>query len=335
MELSDISIERLSELNKEGWDSFVENNSINGTFLQTWRFLDYHPKDRFEDYSFLLYYKKRIVAVCPGCITWENGCKTFYSHAGTSYGGPIVSRELYTAERMLVIIEAIESYLKENEFAKIILKPTMRLLSLENDELLTFALSYRGFTEYKDLNLYIDYSLIDDTGIDGIIATNRKQVIRKCIQQGCEIRKLSSREELMAFHDILAENLKKYDKKPVHTVEEWLDIMENRLSENEMEFHGIFYNDQMVAGSLCFLFNRYECVHVQNLAAYQDYNKLSPMSYLYHELMDRYYRMGYKNLSWGITTEHMGENLNLGLTFTKESFGSKHCLVRTFEKELQ
>ena len=41
------------------WDDFVLNNSINGNFLQTRRFLNYHTEGTFEDAS-LLFFKNDI-----------------------------------------------------------------------------------------------------------------------------------------------------------------------------------------------------------------------------------------------------------------------------------
>ena len=47
------------------WDRFVMKESGNGTFLHTRRFLNYHPKKKFTDASFLiLNEKKAIAAVC-------------------------------------------------------------------------------------------------------------------------------------------------------------------------------------------------------------------------------------------------------------------------------
>ena len=34
------------------WDRFVMEESVNGTFLQTRKFLNYHPEGRFQDASF-------------------------------------------------------------------------------------------------------------------------------------------------------------------------------------------------------------------------------------------------------------------------------------------
>ena len=50
--------EKYNEKDEKKWDDFVMEKSINGTFLQTRRFLNYHPKDRFVDESIIIYNKK-------------------------------------------------------------------------------------------------------------------------------------------------------------------------------------------------------------------------------------------------------------------------------------
>ena len=37
------------------WDNFVDNESVNGTIYHTRKFLNYHPKDRFEDRSIMIF----------------------------------------------------------------------------------------------------------------------------------------------------------------------------------------------------------------------------------------------------------------------------------------
>ena len=70
------------------WDSFITEKSCNGTFLQSRRFLNYHPEGRFADTSYLVFNdKQHLVAVCPACEIIEDGKKIFYSHSGSTYGG--------------------------------------------------------------------------------------------------------------------------------------------------------------------------------------------------------------------------------------------------------
>jgi hypothetical protein len=55
------------------WDEFIINNAINGTFLQSRNFLNYHPKEKFVDNSFLLFKDDKIVGVVSGCIIVKGG----------------------------------------------------------------------------------------------------------------------------------------------------------------------------------------------------------------------------------------------------------------------
>ena len=69
------------------WNVFIEN-SKNGTFLFQRDFMEYH-KDRFEDFSLLVYFKKKLVCVLPANIYGNK----IYSHQGLSYGGLILSNK--------------------------------------------------------------------------------------------------------------------------------------------------------------------------------------------------------------------------------------------------
>ena len=40
------------------WDKFIDEKSINGTFLQSRRFINYHPEGRFKDASLVIYNEK-------------------------------------------------------------------------------------------------------------------------------------------------------------------------------------------------------------------------------------------------------------------------------------
>ena len=49
--MSAFSVLPYTEEQQERWDRFVMEQSANGTFLQTRRFLYYHPAGRFRDDS--------------------------------------------------------------------------------------------------------------------------------------------------------------------------------------------------------------------------------------------------------------------------------------------
>ena len=49
-----LEIVKYEDKYQEAWDQFVLKNSVNGTFLQTRNFLNYHPEGRFVDASVLV-----------------------------------------------------------------------------------------------------------------------------------------------------------------------------------------------------------------------------------------------------------------------------------------
>ena len=107
-----------------------------------------------------------------------------------------------------------------------------------------------------------------------------------------------------------------------------------RRFPDEIRFLAAFIDEKMVAGTMVFEFKKYKCAHTQYLAADPEYNKLSPMSYIYYKTAELYYNRRFKKLSWGISTEENGAKINMGLTSNKEEYGSEHNLVMIYNKEL-
>ena len=73
------------------WDDFVLNQSVNGTIFHTRKFLSYHSEGKFNDKSILLYSNETLI----GVIAVSQTEKTFFSHKGTSGGGPIIHLEYF------------------------------------------------------------------------------------------------------------------------------------------------------------------------------------------------------------------------------------------------
>jgi len=108
--------EKYTEQDEKKWDDFVMDKSVNGTFLQTRRFLNYHPKDRFVDESIIIYNKKNnIAAVCPACLVEENGNKIFFSHKGTTFGGIITDKKHYRAKYIIEMVKELKEYCENHK----------------------------------------------------------------------------------------------------------------------------------------------------------------------------------------------------------------------------
>lgn len=328
----EIDIEHFTKAKEREWDSFIREESCNATFLQTRNFLNYHPEGKYEDCSLLFYRKGRLVGVCPASITFEDGTKVFSSHPGSTYGGIIVSKEMLRMERMMALMDSFEEYLEDNGFNKCILKQNNPLMDTTQMDLLEFCLFYRGFHEYKELNIYIDFEDYNLSSITSNYSKMKRRQIKKCNELGMELRKLSGIADMHEFIRILSANLMKYGLKPYHSAEDLVELKGRFPSE--IEVWGALYENRLIAETMVFLFENVRCAHTHYLASDPEYNSMNPMTFIYSSMIERYANEGYRTLSWGITTEHLGKAINRNLTNTKEEFGSKHNVVRVFEKKI-
>lgn len=318
---------------EQKWDNFIEEKSINGTFLQSRKFFNYHPKGRFIDASLVIYNEKNnIAALCPACCIMDGEDKVFFSHKGTTFGGVIIDEKHYCAKYVVALVAELKDFLKSEGFKKVYLKMTSDIFSTRESDLFQYAFGHAGYTEHKELSTYVNYEKYKEEILSNF-AQGKRTNVHNCHKEGLEVRPLLSDEEVVEFYDILCENLAKYDTKPVHTIEELLDFKNSRFPQ-ECGFFGVFKEDEMLAGAMMFYFEKPSCAHTQYLAARQAYNKLSPMTFMYYSMIVEMKQRGYKNISWGTATEDMGAYLNMGLITSKEDFGSSYCNNLTYSIQL-
>ena len=123
--------EKYEDSLEEQWDKFIAEKSINGTFLQSRRFFNYHPAGRFKDVSLVVYNEKNnIAALIPACELEQDGKKVFFSHKGTTFGGIIIDKKHHNAKHIVVLVEELKDYLKEQGYNEAYLKMTCYIFSL-------------------------------------------------------------------------------------------------------------------------------------------------------------------------------------------------------------
>lgn len=314
---------------KEEWDTFVMKHSINGTFLQTRRFLEYH-RDRFIDTSLIIYKgTNTIVAVVPACVIEEDGKRIFSSHRGSTFGGIVFSDTFYNIEHVEAVIELLEEYIKEQGYDEIQLKCTSDIFAKGNMNLVNYFLYQKGYTVYDEMSSYIEFDCYKEEIVSNFSA-GRRRGYRYSLKNNFKFRKLESYEELTTFYDILCENLKKFGTNPVHKLEELRTFKEQQLSDI-VEFFGVYYNQEMIAGSMVFKFEK-RVFHTQYLAAKQDKLRLYPMNFLDSKLIETARDSGFQYFSFGISTEEKGKFLNKQLAQFKEGFGTQYGINKTYIK---
>ena len=114
---------------KPVWDDFLENCK-NGTFLFKRDFMDYH-KNRFEDFSIMIYNGNKLIALVPGNIDLNN----VYSHQGLTYGGILIQSDSKFTEYLEIFSEVLR-FLKKKSINSLYVRQIPTIYNFNfNDEL--------------------------------------------------------------------------------------------------------------------------------------------------------------------------------------------------------
>ena len=325
-----LSIKEYTPKEKAVWDDFVLNHSINGTFLQTRQFLEYH-KDRFDDTSLIIHKgTDTMVAVVPACIIIKETRKKFSSHCGSTFGGIVLGTIFNNIEHVEAIFEVLENYFIAQKYDEIEIKCTSSIFASGDTHLLSYFLFQKGYCAYDELSCLIDFKQYQEDVISNFTARKRRDY-RYSLKYNMKFKKLDSTDAIEEFYGVLCDNLKKYNTAPVHTLYELIELKEKRLT-NVIEFYGVYYTNIMIAGSMVFKFG-HNVFHTQYLAANQQYLKLYPMNFLDTNLIQVAKEEGFQYFSFGISTEEHGKVLNKHLAQFKEGFGTQYGINKTYIKK--
>lgn len=328
--MSEIEIVRYNDTYREKWEKFVLNNSINGTFLQSRIFLEYHG-DKFVDHS-LLFIRggNTLVGVCPACEKIDDGQKKFLSHIGSTFGGIIVGKEFYNITNVLEIFTVLDKYLKENKFDYVLLKSTNEIFSSENNNLIDYMCYKENYNSYDELSFAIDLARIQNDDVILNFKSKTRNLFRTSMKNNLELKQINTKEEIADFYAVLCLSLEKYNTKPVHTLDELYDLYFNRLND-KIRFYGVYNGKILIAGSMVFIINN--VFHTQYLCANPEYLYLKPMDFMDGNLIIEAYNEKFKFFSFGISTEDHGKCLNETLAKFKEGFGTQFYINKTFYKK--
>ena len=317
--------------NEEEWDRFILKDSMNGTFLQTRRFINYHPAGRFQDCSICVRKGSELVAVLLGCVIDDGGQKTFFAHKGTTFGGISISPKIYSASAVDEMMQQLQEFWKAEGFEKVYLKMVPTAYQRTNTDLLDYFLYKYGFHDYSELNYYMQLNRYQ-ADVPAQFSSSKRRDYRYSLKNGLVFRKLEEREEIAQFYQVLLLNLQKLGLRAVHTLEDLYDLKFNRFPEN-IEFYGVYLEEKMIAGSMIFIIDGH-IFHTQYLSSDEQYLKMYPMDFLISNLIQVAVNRGMELFSFGICTEDQGRYLNLGLSRFKEGFGAEFCINKSYEKVL-
>ena len=317
--------------NDEEWDEFVLNRSMNGTFLQTRKFINYHPTDRFKDRSICVRKGNELVATIMGCEVDDEG-RTFFAHKGSTFGGITISSKIYSASAINELMEGFEEFVRADGFEHVYLKMVPSVYQKKDTSLLDYFLYKDGYKGFSELNYYMHLDRYREDVIAQFSSSKRRDY-RYSLKNNLQFKKLETREEIAEYYGVLLKNLQKLGLHAVHSLEDLYDLKFNRF-DDRIGFYGVYLEDKLIASSMIFEFDG-KIYHTQYLSSDEEYLELYPMDFLIENLLQTAVDNGMDTFTFGICTEDQGRYLNLGLSRFKEGFGTEFCINYSYEKYLK
>lgn len=315
------------------FDRFVLQESVNGTFLQSRQFLNYHPAERFKDASFAIHKSGILTVYFPGTVTPAG---EFVSHQGSTFGGPVISKDFYSGSRLLEILKFADDYFSRN-FKSVRLKLTPAVFSQESPALAEYILEHLGYERHTELSAVTSFTKALDGSTENPLelceGAKRRQfrAFEKYVSEkgGVTYRDIKV-DELGPFYEFLKISKAKYNVLPVHSLEEISDLAFNRITDN-IWIRGIFQKDsqgteKLIAGALFFVMPHTKAIHYQYIAPDPEFKEFNPTVAILISIMQEAAQKGFEKVSWGISTEDGGNYLNESLFKFKEGLGGKAAL---------
>lgn len=297
------------------WNDFVKL-SKNGTFLFHRDFMEYH-RDRFEDFSLLIFQNDKLIAVFPA----HRKDNSIYSHWGLTYGGLVYSEKTKLAE-VITAFGAVLEFLHNDSFDRLFVKLIPAIYCKYPSDEFSYALFLADAKLFRKDSLCI----IDQENRLNFTKT-RKESIRRGPKNGLVIKEEAEFD--LFWNEILIPNLyNKHDVKPVHTAAE-IQILHAKFPDNIRHFN-VYHNGKIVAGTTVFITDT--VAHPQYISGNKDKNELGSLDYLYDYLINTVFS-DKRFFDFGISNEDQGKKLNTGLVFWKESFGARTQVQDFYEVE--
>lgn len=311
--MGNITIKRYQREHYDLWNQLVEEAN-NATFLFHRDFMDYH-KDRFEDFSLLIYQKEQCIGVIPA----HRKDSVFCSHFGLTYGG-VVFKNAFDASTKRLVFEELFSFLKENLFTHWKIKPIPNLYSRIEDSL---DLGIMGFELLKqDVLLAIDYNAYT-------ISKSKLKHFRKRQTLNFEIKEGNLSE---FWTKVLIPLLnEKYGVQPIHSLDE-MELLYSKFPQNIKQYN-LYCDDEIQAGIT--IFESEFVVKSQYGAATESGKTMRALDLLFIHLIKEYEAKGMRFFDMGTVMDASFENgINTGLLNQKKELGGKEQLFPTYIKTL-
>ena len=302
--MKNYSVKQYQESDYTNWNSFI-GQAKNATFLFHRDFMEYH-KDRFEDFSLMIFEGEKLVAVLPANRVGD----IVFSHQGLTYGGLVYSAKL-KGEKVETTLDVVLAFFKANKIQSFYYKPIpLFYVSNGNAEIDFFLFKKGAFLDKKEMNLVINLA----TPLT--ISKSKLKHFRKTEELDLE---LVEEQQLNSFWELVLEPRlsEKYDAKPVHTLKE-ISKLKVIFPSNIRQFSA-YYNGAILAGIT--LFETETVVKSQYGATTKKGEELRALDFLFINLIKMFKQEGKLFFDMGIVNDNTEKGYHAGLLKQKEELG--------------
>ena len=324
-----IAVKKYNEKLHKEWDKFIISSN-NGTIFQTQKFLGYHNKKKFRDFSLIIHHNNSPIAVIPGALLQKKDEKIFYSHPGASFGGFVLKKNL-SFDLIEKTIITIENYLRGLGFNKLFLINTPIIYCDRQDCSLDYLLHWH---KYKQKEIYISHvvNVKQCQGISDLLSKRKKRYINN----DCELNQFSFNKStsLKIFYKILCQSKLKYHTKPTHSLKELKKLQ--ALYSDDIELLISKYKNRIVGGSLIFHTNTKASLIFYNVVK-KEFRNTQLATFQLYQSMKLIKKQGRHYVDFGVS--HTPEARNpfapkRSLIKFKEQFGSCGIIRQAYIKDL-
>ena len=302
--MKNYSVKQYQEKDYANWNTFI-GQAKNATFLFHRDFMEYH-KDRFEDFSLMVFENEKLIAVLPANRV-EN---TVYSHQGLTYGGLVYGTKI-KGEKIETILDVVLSFFKANGLQSFYLKPIPSFyVSKGNAEIDFFLIKEGAILDHKEMNLAINLAM------PLTISKSKLKHFRRIEELDLE---LVEEQQLELFWEMVLEPrlLEKHNAKPVHTRQE-ISVLKEKFPNNIRQFSA-YYDGVIIAGIT--IFESEKVVKSQYGATTKKGEEMRALDFLFINLIKKYKSEGKLFFDMGIVNEDDEKGYNAGLLKQKEELG--------------
>lgn len=301
-----ISVQIYRDGDFAAWNDFLAH-SANATFLFHRDFMDYH-RDRFDDYSLMIYNGEKLVALLPANRDTEG----VHSHQGLTYGGLVVLKGLRSHQIFSIFSEILKFLYQQGIFCFFLKELPYFYTPYPDGELKYLAYVCEAELYRRDMCSVVPLSVPRPAP-----KYNLQRTLKHCVKKGFHY------SESIDYHnfwrDILEPELMlRHHSRPVHSLEE-ITLLAEKFPAN-IRLYAVYHGEMMMGG--CVIFINEKVAHCQYIAVSSDFKKSEALYFLFFQLINNEFSK-FHYFDFGISNEQEGRKTNHGLLFWKEKFGAR------------